>query len=68
MLAMSVLAIVPTWVIFRNSPRNSHHTIPEGFFVQVLLQTLTSEMSDIITASIFQIKCGGPHIAANRCH
>lgn len=45
MLAMSVLAIVPTWVIFRNSPRNSHHTIPEGFFVQVLLQTLTIVVS-----------------------
>lgn len=45
MLAMSVLAIVPTWVIFRNSPRNTHHTIPEGFFVQVLLQTLTIVVS-----------------------
>ncbi len=45
MLAMSVLAIVPTWVIFRNSPRNSHHTIPEGFFIQVLLQTLTIVVS-----------------------
>ena len=45
MLAMSVLAIIPTWVIFRRSPRNSHHTIPEGFFIQVLLQTLTIVLS-----------------------
>ena len=45
MLAMSVLAILPTWVIFRRSPRNSHHTIPEGFFIQVLLQTLTIVLS-----------------------
>jgi hypothetical protein len=45
MLVMSVLAIVPTWVIFRNSPRNSHHTIPEGFFIQVLFQTLTIVLS-----------------------
>lgn len=45
MLVMSVLAIIPTWVIFRNSPRNSHHTIPEGFFIQVLFQTLSIVLS-----------------------
>ena len=45
MLVMSVLAILPTWVIFRNSPRNSRHTIPEGFFIQVLFQTLTIVLS-----------------------
>ena len=45
MLVMSVLAIIPTWVIFRCSPRNSHHTIPEGFFIQVLFQTLTVVLS-----------------------
>ena len=45
MLVMSVLAIIPTWFIFRNSPRNSHHTIPEGFFIQVLLQTLSIVLS-----------------------
>ena len=45
MLVMSVLAIVPTWVIFRYSPRNTRHTIPEGFFIQVLLQTLTIVLS-----------------------
>ena len=45
MLVMSALAIIPTWVIFRNSPRHSHHTIPEGFFVQVLFQTLTIVLS-----------------------
>lgn len=45
MLVMSVLAIVPTWVIFRYSPRNTRHTIPEGFFIQVLFQTLTIVLS-----------------------
>ena len=45
MLVMSVLAIIPTWIIFRHSPRNSHHTIPEGFFIQVLFQTLTIVLS-----------------------
>ena len=48
MLAMSVLAIVPTWVIFRRSPRNTHHTIPEGFFIQVFLQTLSIVLSLLI--------------------
>ena len=45
MLVMSIFAILPTWVIFRHSPRNSHHTIPEGFFIQVLFQTLTIVLS-----------------------
>ena len=45
MLAMSVLAIIPTWVVFRYSPRNTRHTIPEGFFIQVLFQTLTIVLS-----------------------
>ena len=45
MLVMSIFAIVPTWVIFRHSPRNSHHMIPEGFFIQVLFQTLTIVLS-----------------------
>jgi len=45
MLVMSVLAILPTWVIFRHSPRHSHHTIPKGFFIQVLFQTLTIVLS-----------------------
>ena len=45
MLIMSVLTIVPTWIIFRNSPRNTHHTIPQGFFIQVLFQTLSIVLS-----------------------
>lgn len=45
MLTMSAIAIFPTWVIFRKSPRNSHHTIPEGFFIQVFFQTLTIVLS-----------------------
>ena len=45
MLTMSAIAIFPTWLIFRKSPRNSHHTIPEGFFIQVFFQTLTIVLS-----------------------
>ena len=40
MLGMSVLAIIPTWIMFRYAPRNTRHSLPEGFFVQVLLSVL----------------------------
>lgn len=31
------LFIVPTYFIFRFAPRCSHHTIPDGFFIQVFM-------------------------------
>ena len=31
--------IIPTHLIFRHSPRYSHHTLPEGFFIQVFNAT-----------------------------
>ena len=40
MLGMSVLAILPTWIMFRYSPRNTRHSLPEGFFIQVLFSVL----------------------------
>ena len=40
MLGMSVLAILPTWIMFRYAPRNTRHSLPEGFFIQVLLSVL----------------------------
>ena len=35
-----VLAIIPTWVMFRYAPRNTRHSLPEGFFIQVLFSVL----------------------------
>lgn len=32
--------ILPTWLFFRYSPRNTHHTLPEGFYIQVFMTTL----------------------------
>lgn len=29
--------IVPTWFVFRHSPRNTRHTLPQGFFIQVFM-------------------------------
>ncbi len=40
MLLMSILAIIPTWVMFRYAPRNTRHTLPEGFFIQILLSVI----------------------------
>lgn len=36
-LGMAVLAVLPTWAMFRNSPRHQCHTLPEGFFIQIFL-------------------------------
>ncbi len=34
-LVLLSFLIWPTWVLFRVSPRCDHHTLPEGFFIQV---------------------------------
>ena len=40
MLVLSFFVIFPTWVMFRYSPRHTRHTLPEGFFIQVLFASL----------------------------
>lgn len=32
--------IPPTWLFFRHSPRNTRHTLPAGFYIQVFMTTL----------------------------
>lgn len=34
------LFIIPTYFIFRFAPRCDHHTLPEGFYIQVFNSTL----------------------------
>lgn len=34
MIMLSYL-IIPNYYIFRFAPRNTHHTLPQGFFIQV---------------------------------
>ena len=29
--------ILPTWFVFRHAPRNTRHTLPQGFFIQVFM-------------------------------
>ena len=40
MLGLSFIAIFPTWVMFRYAPRHTRHTLPEGFFIQILFMDL----------------------------
>lgn len=39
-LAGASLFVLPTWFLFRFSPRHTRHTLPEGFFIQVFMVTL----------------------------
>lgn len=54
LMVMSACAIIPTWVLFRESPRNHHHTLPEGFFIQVLLSVILVVLAFFITPLAFQ--------------
>ncbi len=40
MLFETLLLIIPTWLLFRYSPKHSHHTIPEGFYIQLFMGSL----------------------------
>jgi hypothetical protein len=40
MLIISTLAILPTWVMFHYSPRQTGHSLPEGFFIQFFFQVI----------------------------
>ena len=45
---VAVLGILPTWVLFRHAPRHPHHTLPQGFFIQVFMCVLNLVLSFII--------------------
>lgn len=36
-LILCLFFLIPTWVLFRHSPRHPRHTLVEGFFIQVFL-------------------------------
>ena len=44
----AVLGILPTWIMFRHAPRNTRHTLPQGFFIQIFLCVLNMVLSYII--------------------
>ncbi len=49
MLIIATFAIIPTWVMFRYSPRHTCHTIPEGFFLQVFMQIIGIVLTFLLT-------------------
>ena len=40
MMFFTSMLIIPTYFIFRFAPRCDHHTLPEGFFIQVFNSTI----------------------------
>ena len=36
-MAVGSLLVFPFYILFRHAPRNSFHTIPQGFFIQVFI-------------------------------
>ena len=40
MLIITAFLILPTWLLFRYAPRHSHHTLPEGIYIQLFMSTL----------------------------
>lgn len=39
-LIQTVLLVFPTWLFFRQSPRNTRHTLPQGIYIQVFMGSL----------------------------
>ncbi|MBP5326984.1 MAG: DUF3667 domain-containing protein [Bacteroidales bacterium] len=39
-IAMTIFLTIPTWFLFRYSPRHPRHTIPEGISIQVFMSSL----------------------------
>lgn len=52
---MALLGILPTWVLFRDAPRHTRHTLPQGFFIQVFLCVLNLVLSFIILLPLLLI-------------
>ena len=49
---MSMLYVLPTWILFRHSPVNTRHTLPQGFFIQIFLLVLNLLFSFIILSPL----------------
>lgn len=52
---MALLGILPTWVLFRDAPLHTRHTLPQGFFIQVFLCVINLVMSFIILLPLLLI-------------
>jgi hypothetical protein len=48
-LLSGCIFILPTWILFRKAPSYPHHSIPEGFFLQVYIAILSFIISSLLT-------------------
>ena len=39
-LIQTLLLLFPTWLLFRQAPRNTRHSLPEGFYIQLFMSCL----------------------------
>ena len=49
-LIMTCFFIIPTWCIFRYAPRNTKHTLPQGFYITVFMAIqalIVDDLADI---------------------
>ena len=49
---LAIVFILPTWVMFRYSPRHTRHSFPQGFFIQIFLLVLNLIVSFIILSPV----------------
>lgn len=52
---MAILGILPTWLLFREAPRHTCHTLPQGFFIQMFLCVLNLVLSFILLLPLLLI-------------
>ncbi len=46
-LSVSCFFLIPTWCVFRYAPRNTKHSLPQGFFIQVFMSVQVLIVDDI---------------------
>lgn len=49
MMLLTMILILPTWVLFRFAPRHTRHTLPESIFIQLFMATLMLILSFVIS-------------------
>ncbi len=49
---LAILYVLPTWLLFRYSPRNPRHTLPQGFFIQVFMLVLNMVVGFILLSPL----------------
>lgn len=55
-LSITCFFIIPTWCLFRYSPRNAKHSLPQCFFIQVFMSIqvlIVDDLADFFTDFIY---------------